>query len=185
MSFMAHRKHTRTVLLSLFLMALVAGVVWAATEVTVTKTSQKYASAVQFDGTTYKGAYIQELTDGYYLSYYIYELDGGYTIVEQGAGYIDSGDVSWTSAGLSLDTNTEDIATVGDGGDIVLDWSFAPDSYYEQASKTTTEQAGTKTINFGTRETATATVEGTYFDEDFTGTGYLQEMTGKTIVQIK
>lgn len=185
MYFASHRKQTRIILMSLVMMVLVAAVVWAATEVTVTKTSSKYATTYYYDGSTYVGATLREMNDAYLLSYYIYDYDGGFQIIEQGYGEIDSGDVSWTSNGVSLDTNTEDIATVGDGGDLVLEWDVAPDNYYETTSKVTTKYMGTTTKTFGDRESSTAIVEGTFFDEDYAGTGSIQVQTGKVIVQVK
>ena len=177
------RSSTRTLVTTLVVL-LVAAAVWAATEVTVTKSSTKYATALEYDGTLYRYTYVNEVNDGYYLYYYLYD----YTVpgvVEYGYGMIDEGDVSWTASGLSLDTNTEDIAIIGAGGDLMLEWSFAPDGGTERSSKTTIENANTKQIVFDDLESASAVAEGSFLGDDFAGTGTIQVRKGKVILQVK
>lgn len=177
-----HRKH---IALSLVVVLLVTAVVWASTEVTITKTSSKSANAVYFEvGNFFMSAVLQETSSGYFLNYNVYD----YTLpgfVERGSGYIDSSDVSWSSSGVTLDTNTEDIAIIGDGGDIYLEWSLAPDGGVEQSSKTTYQNQNLKRITFSDSESASAVVSGTFFGEDFSGTGAMQSNKGKVILQVK
>ena len=179
------RLSLRTVVTSAVVVLLVAAAVWAATEVTVTKTSSKYATALYFDvGNFYAFATVTETNNAYFLTYGVYD----YTLpgwAERGSGAIDSGDVSWTNGALSLDTNTEDIAIIGDGGDIQLTWDFAPDNATERTSKTTIENLDTKQTIFDSRESASAVVDGDFLGEDFSGTGTLQVRDGKVILQVK
>jgi len=179
------RLSKRTMVISAFAVLLVTAVVWAATEVTVTKTSSKFANAFEFvAGDYYKVAILNELDDGYYLTYYIYDFSvPGF--VERGSGVIDSSDVTWTSSGLTLNTNTEDIAIIGDGGDLELEWSYAPDGANEISSKTTQEYLNIKQIIFDERETSSAVAEGSFLGDDFSGTGTIQIRKGKVILQVK
>lgn len=175
----------RKILVSLVVLFVVAAVVWAATEVTVTKSSSKSATALYYEiGNIYVGANLSETNDGYWLNYYVYDYSvPGY--VERGAGYIDDDDVSWSSGKLVLDTNTEDIAIIGDGGDIELEWDLAPDGGTEQSSKSTYETDYMKRIYFSDIESSSAVVEGTFLGEDFSGTGTLRTTKGKVIMQVK
>lgn len=175
----------RKILVSLVVLFLVAAVVWAATEVTVTKSSSKTANAYYFVvGDIYVGAFLSETNDGYYLNYYVYDYST-YTYVERGAGAIDASDVTWSSGSVKLDTNTEDIAIVGDGGDIELEWDAAPDGGTESSSKSTYETDYMKRIYFSDIDSESAVVEGTFLGEDFSGTGFLRTTKGKVIMQVK
>ena len=179
------RINTRPALLSALVVALVATAVWAATEVTVTKTGSKFVNATEFVfGDYFISVNLQETSTGYFLIYLVYDYATA-SFVERGAGEIDSGDVSWTSTGVSLDTNTEDIAIIGDGGDIELEWTAAPGGAVSTASKVTTETDFSKTIVFGDVERTQVVAEGTVIGEDFAGTGQLRTTDSKVILQVK
>ena len=175
----------KQIVLSIVVMLLITAVVWAATEVTVTKSSSKYVTGYDYvDGGYYRGAYIQETDDGYLLTYYVYDYSiPGY--LEQGQGYIDDSDVTWTSNSVTLDTNTADIAIIGDGGDIYLTWELAPDGATVQSYKQTVKTDLYKQIVFSDTESASTVVAGSFLGEAFSGTGAMQSTKGKVILQYK
>ena len=176
---------TRLALATFAILALGATIVAAGTTVTMTKTSSSYATTYFFDGETYLGATVQDLgDDGYYLSYYVYDYTT-YTYVERGAGYIPEDDVTVSANGLVLDTDTSDIAVVGDGGTLALEWAAAPGGTTESDSKTKITTDTTQTIYFSGYVTTTSTVEGSFLGEDYVGTGSFRTTSGKQIIQVQ
>jgi len=165
---------------------LIVATVFAATTVTVTKTSSRWANALNFDGTYYTGAYVQELNSGYMFSYYVYDYSTSpVTILEQGYGQISSSDASIGQNGASVDVDTTSIAIVGSGGRIKLTWTTNDVTAYETSSKYTSKSAGIKTISFGGISQASATATGTFLGDDFDGTGAITTNKGKVITQTK
>jgi hypothetical protein len=92
--------------------------------------------------------------------------------------------VSFSSNGVSLDTDTSDIAINGDGGDLVLEWTVQGNTTYSSNSKQTIKTATSKTITFSGYEYSDATVEGSFFGDGYVSTGTVRENKGKTITQI-
>ncbi|MEN8150564.1 MAG: hypothetical protein ABFS86_12130 [Planctomycetota bacterium] len=165
-----------------------AAIVWAATDVTVSKSDSKYASASMTDGTYWTSVYLMESDNGLILSYGIWERQTTYpywVAIEQGYGEIDKSDGSIGSTSAWVDVDTSDIATVGDGGTIDVEWTETGLYGYESTSKNTFIQGNVKTISFGGYSNTTAEASGTVLGEDFLGTGMIGTNKGKTIRQVK
>ena len=175
---------TRIALVMVLVLVVGAAVAWASTEVTVTKTDTVYAYTNFYDGTTQVYAYVYDLGTQCYISYYVYDYSvPGY--VERGYGYISCDDVSFSGNGVSLDTDTTDLAIVGDGGDLVLDWSPQGDTIYSSDYKRKTVTNDVTTISFSGYSQTDATVEGSFFGDDYVSMGWIQENKGKTISQVR
>jgi len=177
-------KTRRGLFVCVTLILLSAAVVWAATEVTITKSSSKHAYTNTYDGTTVTYVALQEMEDAFYLNYYVYDYATN-TYTEQGNGVIDADDASISLSGASLDTDTTDIAIIGEGGQITLDWSTDGLMNTESTSKQTYETGNLKRIVFGGYSQESAVASGEVFGDDYDGTGWLYANKGKVILQIK
>ena len=169
-------------------LALLVGVVTSVfaggTEVTMTKTSSRFASTSMYDGTYYRYAYIQELDVGYNLTYFVYMLSP-HTVIEYGSGPIARSDASIDAMTATLDVDTTGIAQVGAGGRLTLLWTGNELTASESSGKSTYRALGTKSISFVGYSQASATVDGSFLGAGYTGTGGITTNMGKVIVQTK
>jgi len=170
---------------------LVAGAVRAdPTEVTVTKSSSHGAYFYYYDGATYVFLNLTELDSGYQLQYQVRD----YTqtppeLIEYGMGTIDGSEASITEKGAWLDVDTSDIAVIGDGGVISIEWTPDGVTFYSTDSKSTytviSASANQVEKVFNGISQASTLVEGSVFDETYNGTGVIRKNQGKVILQVK
>ena len=175
--------------LGIAVVLLTAAAAWAATEVTVTKTSSRTAAASQYDGTTGSYVSLMETDDGFMLNYTVYTYDftqtPAYTIVEQGYGTIGANEASISATGAWVDADTSGLAVIGDGGTIDVQWTADGLVDSSTNSKVTTDTSYMRQIRFNGYSMTSAIASGDVFDKTFTATGQIQTSKGKTIVQIK
>jgi hypothetical protein len=182
MTSMLGKGKTRIVVALLAVFVIAGAVVYASTDVEVTKTGTIYASTYFYDGSNYVSVYVRDLNDKCYLSYYVRDYDTN-TIVERGWGYISCDDVSFAANKVTLDTDTSDIAVTGDGGTLTLVWTPEGGTTYSSDYKRKTTTATTQVISFSGYEQSSALVEGSVFGDDYASTGWIQVNKGKTITQ--